>query len=74
MKNDQELRANRGSEDIGRVFKAQFSGLFVDVLVNDVKFAYGNKRYLVSVAGQASNLIWVNAPDKPKFNDNAKKS
>ena len=48
-------------KEVGQVLKRNFTGLWVMVKVNDVKISYGVKRYFVSVEGQESNQVWINA-------------
>ena len=46
---------------IGTTITRPFNGLMVRVKINDVKMVWGEVRYLVSVDGQDSNLIWIRA-------------
>lgn len=49
---------NEAAALIGKVREIEVNGLAVDVMVNDVKQAYGRTRYLVSpVAGRGQ--VWV---------------
>ncbi len=49
---------NEAAALIGKVREIDVNGLAVDVMVNDVKQAYGRTRYLVSpVAGRGQ--VWV---------------
>ena len=61
------LSTQQVQSEIGRKIRHDFAGLKVVVSINDVKYSYGNKRYLVSIFGQDSNLVWINAPVKPDF-------
>ena len=67
MKRKSETTMQSFTRDIGRTFKHPFDGLMVEVKILDVKFAFGTWRYLVSVAGQDSNTVWIYAPAKPKY-------
>ena len=55
------MSALEAAKKIGTTITHQFAGLTVEVEIRDVKFCYGQERYLVAVKGQNSNEIWINA-------------
>lgn len=61
--NEPTTSVNEARKDIGHEFVRDFAGLQVKVIVEDVKFSYGRKRWLVRAAGQkSSKTTWINAP------------
>lgn len=57
-----QMTTAEASRELGARFKHKFGGLEVIVEVKDVKHSYGRKRFLVKVADQRSNFVWINAP------------
>lgn len=55
------MNATEMHAKIGKVITHSFGGLTVRVKINDVKTVYGQERYFVSVDGQESNQVWINA-------------
>lgn len=57
-----QLTTGETTREIGARFKHRFGKLDVIVEIKDVKYAYGRKLFLVKVADQRSNFVWVRAP------------
>lgn len=70
-KKNEGLTVGEMGAEIGRRFVHPFGGLNVEVMIYDVKFAYGTKRWQVGVSNQESNRVWIFAPERVAFTDGA---